>query len=94
MQIAAQYHLRVDTVESDSKQMVDTINRRCKPAVYCDVIVEDIIQLAKKIKCNKVTFVLRSENQVTHQAVRGQNSLSIKKSPQHLIRFLEGDLGD
>lgn len=90
MQVTAQYHLRVTTVESDSKQLVDSINGRCKPAVYCDVLVEDIRQL--EIKCDNVAFVLRSGNQVAHHAARGHNFLSIRQAPHHLTRFLEWDI--
>lgn len=51
MQMVRQYGLKADIIESDYRQLIDGINGKGLPEMYCAVVMDDIRELAKENKC-------------------------------------------
>lgn len=94
MKMAEQYGLQVDTVESDSKNLIDAINGKQKPPNYCDIVIGDIRRSAEEVRCRSFHYIPREQNQVAHYAARGDDFLSIHHTPTHLVQYVILDSRD
>lgn len=91
-QMANQHKMRVNVIECDSKTLTNSLNSQALGPAYCDVIVEDIRELAQKLGCTSFAFVKREGNKVAHFAARGPNFINIHHIPSHLYELLEIDV--
>lgn len=91
-QMANQYNVQVEEIESDCKVLTDTLTLNTAAPLYCDVILQDIRDLAMRIGCKSFSFIPRDGNKVAHSAARGPDFVSIRRDPRHLMEELAYDL--
>lgn len=92
LRMILQYDLHADSVESDSKNCIEGLNGKIRPEVYCDLILQDIRELAAKVRCSSFVFVPRQGNWAAHYAAKGPDFISVKHAPSHLVKYPTSDV--
>lgn len=79
-------------MECDDKVFMEYMEGKTQPEIYCNVPVEDIRVLIKKVGCNRSNFVPRNANKVAHEMAHGPNCISIRHTPEHIHAIVERDV--
>lgn len=92
LQMARQYHHRVDSVECDNKEIVEGVNGGASLSPYSDIVVQDIKLLMSEVGCSVMNLVPHLANQVAHEIAHGPVCISIRKNPSHISEFICKDV--
>ncbi|KAH6763217.1 hypothetical protein C2S52_020650 [Perilla frutescens var. hirtella] len=76
-------------VETDSKNLVDSLNGVIVLDIYEDVILEDIRILANEVYCLSFHYISKQCNKAEHCIARGPIFISIDSNHGHVFRSYE-----
>lgn len=75
-------------VDSDSKILIDSMNGKLVPEIYCDLILEDIHEMAASINCMSFSFMPKTCNTLAHEIARGPDLLCFQIIPANLVSLV------